>query len=64
MSKLLGKKRVSFEESNTTIIPVKSIDSDKYIFDLSESNNDKPVRFRFDNGYEIHVKKYIGLLQK
>lgn len=72
MSSLLGKKRVSFDETFATVIqPIairpKSLDNIKQSFTtliFLESRPEKPVRSRFDNGYEMHVKNYIGLMKK
>ena len=70
MSSIVGKKRVSFDETSSFLQPVaispKSLDNIKQSFNITallEPRPEKPVRTRFDNGYDMHIKKYIGLLK-
>jgi len=67
MSSIIGKKRVTFDEASSLLLqpiaikakPLDNID----VSILLEPSPEKPVRSRFDSEYEMHVKKYIGLVK-
>ncbi len=60
MNSVIGKKRVSFEiNTDETLIYKKLYSKIETVFHPIPEN---PVRVRSDSGNEMHIKKYIGII--
>ncbi len=65
MSSVIGKKRVSFDILPEDVIVLRKnyqkVDQlPEYLYDILFET--KPLRVRSDNGNEMHIKKYIGVV--
>jgi hypothetical protein len=65
MSSVIGKKRVSFDIFPEDVIVLQKnyqkVDQfPEYLYDILFET--KPLRIRSDSGNEMHIKKYIGVI--